>query len=287
MKSIQKLVVVFCISLFLFISACEKPNDNDTLTLVSKITYVVDDLTDEVVTNEYDSQNRLVKTISKMDSIKMETQITYNQDGKVSQELVLRNGIENNKTIYTWVTNTLTKVKWYKDENNVWIEGDIKSVSDFNSDGRIAQDQYFYKQNNVWINDSYALYTWLNGNLEKREGWRIESRKNSSFAQVIEKFEMRAFEAGSKTFEDAKYAVNSYIYDDKNNPLSDNVGFLPYRNRNNITKLTVSYPNDADWVGNYTYEYNSGNFPTKKTVTWTKLYGSIYTETALFEYTTR
>ncbi|MFA6400606.1 MAG: hypothetical protein WCX31_03125 [Salinivirgaceae bacterium] len=287
MKSIQKLVVVFCLSLLVFTFACDKSNDSDSLTLLSKITYVVDDVTDEVVTFEYDSQNRLVKTISSMDAIRIETQIAYFTDGKVSQEFVLRNGLENNKIIYTWTTNTLTEVKWYKDESNVWIEGDIKSVSDFNSDGHIVKNQYFYKQNNVWINDSYALYTWLNGNLEKRESWRIESRKNSSFAQVIKKFEMRAFDAGLKTLNDTKYAVYTYIYDDKNNPLSDNIGFLPYRNRNNITKLTVSYPNEADWISNYTYEYNSSNFPTKKTVSWTKLDGSIYTETAIFEYTTR
>jgi hypothetical protein len=288
MKSINKLIAVFCLGLLVFTSACDKSNESETLTLLSKITYLDNSLTDEVVTFEYDSQNRLTLLTDLNGTSEYRSHITYSSDGKLFQQLNIKNGIEIERTSFTFTDTSVTEEYFDKNENNIWIPLGQKQVHYLNNDGQIVKEQNFYNYGIGWEARDYNLLTWTNGNVAKYDSWQSGTRKNSVLNLLNRRLISQIDNSGLKSTFDYKYLSVSLTYDDKNNPYSalgiiaGTDGFI----RNNVTKETFSKEGQADSIVNYNYEYDDNNYPIKITVTW-EINGTIITETALFEYTTR
>jgi hypothetical protein len=297
MKNLNKLFVVLCIGLLLFATSCDKategdPNGGGSAFLLTKITWQwvnEEGITEnDIATLEYDSQSRLSK-IKEIydDTTTYESILTYDANGKLSQEMELDNGVETDKTTYTWTATNVTELYSSK-EGNVWVD-DYKYVSELNSDGLITKEEEFYKQDNVWLSDSYYLYTWANGNNTKEEEWYLGNMKSSVIKHLKSRHHKDLNVSGLKSANDTKQSTYTYMYDDKNNAFSS-LGFwdgTEALNKNNVTKSTRSYAGQPDEVDTYTYEYNSDNYPTKSTATYPNGDGTTDTEIALFEYTTR
>jgi hypothetical protein len=288
MKSLKKVVVVFCLGLLVFVSACDKTNDNESHTLISIITYLVDSITDEVVTFEYDSQKRLNLYTVKNGKSEYRSQITYSVDGKLFQQLNIINGIEIERTSFTFTDTSITEEYFDKSENNVWIPLGQKQVHFLNSDGQIVKEQNYYNSGIGWEARDYNLLTWTNGNVEKYETWLSGARKKSVLSFLNRRLNSQVYNSGLKSTSDYKYLSVSLAYDDKNNPYSA-FGIIAGTNgfiRNNVIKETFSKEGQAESIVNYSYEYDDSNYPIKIIATW-EINGTIITETALFEYTTR
>jgi len=290
MKKLNKLVVL-SIGLLLFTVSCDKTTENEVVTLLTKITWQYDGETDGIATLEYDSQNRLVKIIESYSEEGMdyedESQITYNSEGKISQILYVEDGMEDDKTVYTWTATSVTEVDWYK-EGSTWVEDDYKYVYTLNSEGQIIKEQSFNNQVNGWVSYWYDLYTWENGNNSKRESWGIDTRKKSVFKHLNNRHQIQLTTTSLKAANDTKYGTTSYLYDTKNNAFLS-VGFIAGvegYNKNNVTKETYSWTGQADEINMYSYEYNDNNFPTKVSSTYS-YDGATETEVTLFEYITR
>lgn len=288
MKNLKNLLVALGAGLLILTSACDKKEDVAPVTLLTKMTSVNPDGTNDERNYEYNSQNKLAKLKFIFDTTVYENQITYGADGKISHVLTLLNGVELYKYIYSWSANSVSSDNIQKNANNEWSEeGMSKSQYDLNSDGQITKFQYLYKQDTIWVGYYYMIYTWKNGNVEKSELWYNDNLKNTDIKPFIDMNLLNANIFGLKGANDTKSGTATFEYDTKNNAYLS-LGF-PYGvnglTKNNVTKETNSFETENDQIYTYNYDYNDNNYPTKSTVSYTNQDEVTETQITLYEYT--
>ncbi|OXA95871.1 hypothetical protein B0A75_18565 [Flavobacterium oncorhynchi] len=247
LTKIKKLLYLFSASLLVFTSCSKDDSPTNQDAILSK----GDNTTNQTITlseNGTETNQNLILP-KKIIDLGYPHILTYDKN-----KIVQFNGEERGlKIVYTYTGDLITKEEWLRHDENVTIEYNYEdnrlksSVITNISGGKTSKTEIAYTHNADHTVDLYDIdffmgketlvyigkYTFLNGNIVK-----YEHRSGS---------------------------VQTYEYDNKNNPNRNILGFDklidPELSVNNCIKETSSEQNTSI---SYEYDYNTNGYPTEK-----------------------
>ncbi len=239
----KKLHLIFMLLVAFLVVSCTKDKTTTPTTTPEKTCLVQKILYSDGRSDAftYDSKNRLIKTVITQDTLTSQTDISYNG-----------NIVTNSSGGGMPFSVTYLNAKGFADSSVINFQGiiEIKTVNTFNSSGLLISQSTKGMQFGQAVND---LYT---------------------FEYVGENRSKETFTDGTNTFS----TVYEYYLDKKNNSKkSQEAQYFENANANLVKKTTTSKGD----ITNYSYEFNSDGFETKRIQTFSgtppETFTSVYT----------
>jgi hypothetical protein len=219
---------------------------------------------------QYNNNNQLIAMgrLESNDSIG----IQYDSRGRISSAAFLNAESEFNTRTFSWSGNTVTIT-----ESDY---ADAKAVFEINGVGRVVRTETHFLNEGQWHMVYYMLYHWTEGNLVSTESWQSYSKSGINhkdphhFPFILPELQRPASENENLLLRKSDFRKDSevfYTYDNKSNPYKDiqlykfsGKGY--YNSANNLrssvrTGFDISGEPYETYTENYTYTYNSENYP--------------------------
>jgi hypothetical protein len=247
-----------------FLASCVKEKDDADIQLNTQACPLIILLAENFeYTFDYDDQQNLVYVF--IDDNSGSTREYYANnflENKVSGYVAITNGYDDFYETYEWGSNALT-IKYYSKDDYGQYFLETRYEYTLNSQGQVTRRD--------WYNDSgsglelvgYRKYTWINGNITKREYW-YSGKKNA----VDRRPEIDYHEPDMrfKSAEDTWSYTATFEYDTKNNALASVGLFWPDDTftKNNITHAIFEYSDGTTGISDFYYEYNANDYPDSR-----------------------
>lgn len=272
----------------LFLFACEKDAD------VKKPIYR---LTESSYNGEsptyysYDSQGNLIKSYAyAQDSMEVSSHYSYTDAGELLSIKSFQGTAQNYEVNFTRKGNVVshTSKRADMDGGNLLDEADRIDLY-LNSNQQIERYVHVYlSETNVWDTASLIEYTWLAGNRVKSESFKKTATKKGQYlSAMIQELYFTKKTPSFKNGNLASSSISTSEFDTQNNYKK---AFGPANSTgeisvNNLTKYKSidSETGEVRYEGEYSYEYNDMNYPTKSVDNY-NWFGEDMTDEHIYKY---
>jgi len=214
---------------------------------------------------------------------------TIKYDGDKVLEM---NDDDGSKTVYTYNGNNIVKTVDYDKNSKVDYTREFTYVNDRLMSEKITDTHMgtlSYTINYNYVNDNTVKYKlWESSTYNPTTGV-YSNLKYTDYETTLVNGNLSKIK---RTLSSGTVVNRTYIYDNKNNPVSNIKGYVKinlltsYDGDYGVNNLTKSTSSSTESFFNYTntssYEYNSNNYPIKQLTNYTS--GSNSSSTTLYQY---
>ncbi|TBX71319.1 hypothetical protein EZL74_02090 [Flavobacterium silvisoli] len=180
----------------------------------------------------------------------------YTYNGNKMAESVLSTTNYIRRAVYTYTGDLITKVEFF-DISNTLTERDIYTFNTYNRLATSVKLDYYNetgtKEIYTYNSDGTISTIKYSGDLSTQDNVMSHNTITMNNGEISSRIE----DTG------AVIKVSSYIYDTKNNPFKNVIGFD--QNKHNILQSTYSENGGTVYTTNQQYTYNSNDFPVTHT----------------------